>query len=115
MGPGCYNFGSCIDLDAAGMPEDARLTKAQRLADGYLTDRDRELIESLEDTATQRGHTLVEPPASWLFARTPVASVIAGATRPEQVQQDVPTGDWILTPEELAPVGCVCRASAAHE
>jgi aryl-alcohol dehydrogenase-like predicted oxidoreductase len=112
MSLGCNNFGNRIDLDATRIPTDVRLTKTQRLADGHLTDGDSEVIESLEDFATQRGHMLVELVVSWLLARPPMASVIAKATRPEQVQQNVRAGDWILT-EEFAQIDRLCQASAA--
>jgi aryl-alcohol dehydrogenase-like predicted oxidoreductase len=41
---------------------------------------------------------------SWLLARDPVASVIAGATRPEQLEQNVRAGGWSLSAEELAEI-----------
>jgi aryl-alcohol dehydrogenase-like predicted oxidoreductase len=41
---------------------------------------------------------------SWLLARPAVSSVIAGATKPEQVEQNVNAAGWMLTPEELAEV-----------
>ena len=47
---------------------------------------------------------MLELAFSWLLARAPVASVIAGATRPEQVEQNVKAGAWVLTAEELAEV-----------
>lgn len=61
------------------MPHDARLTKMQRFADRYLTDRNWKIAVSPAEFATQRGHTLVELAFSWLHARLPVASVITGA------------------------------------
>jgi aryl-alcohol dehydrogenase-like predicted oxidoreductase len=86
------------------MPADARLTKTKRLADRYLTERNWAISEKLIDYAEQRGHTAVELAFSWLLAQDPVASVIAGATRPEQVAQNLKAGDWKLTAEELADI-----------
>ncbi len=86
------------------MPEGARLTGTQRLADRYLTDANWAKAEGLQDFAEARGHTILELAFSWLLAQAPVSSVIAGATRPEQVQANVAAGGWVLAPEELAEV-----------
>lgn len=88
----------------AELPPEARLTKAQRLADRYLTDRNWSIAEQLIEFAEARGHTALELAFSWLLARTPVASVIAGATRPEQVEQNVRATSWRLSPEELMEI-----------
>ena len=69
------------------MPEGTRLANTQRLADRYLTERNWEIAERLGDFATSREHTLLELAFSWLLAQVPVASVIAGATKPEQIEQ----------------------------
>jgi aryl-alcohol dehydrogenase-like predicted oxidoreductase len=89
------------------MPADARLTKTQRLADRYLTDGNWATAEKLGDFATARGHTLLELAFSWLLARPPVSSVIAGATRPDQIAANVRAGDWVLTEAELAEVDAI--------
>ncbi len=86
------------------MPEGARLTGTQRLADRYLTDANWAAAERLQDFAEARGHTILELAFSWLLAQAPVSSVIAGATRPEQVQANVAAGGWMLTSEDLAEV-----------
>ncbi len=86
------------------MPEGARLTGTQRLADRYLTDANWTASERLHDFAQARGHTLLELAFSWLLAQAPVSSVIAGATRPEQVAGNAAAGRWALTVEELAEV-----------
>jgi aryl-alcohol dehydrogenase-like predicted oxidoreductase len=86
----------------APLPEGARLTKTQRLADHFMTDANWPRVERLEDFARSHGHTLLELAFSWLLARAPVASVIAGATRPEQLEENVRAGGWTLTPEQLA-------------
>ena len=41
---------------------------------------------------------------SWLAGRSPVSSIIAGATRPEQVEQNVAAVNWTLTAAELAEI-----------
>jgi aryl-alcohol dehydrogenase-like predicted oxidoreductase len=88
----------------ATLPAGTRLASTQRLADRYLTERNWPIAERLGDFAAQRGHTLLELAFSWLLAQSPVASVIAGATRPEQLEQNVKAGGWKLSPEELAEI-----------
>lgn len=94
----------------ATMPEGARLTKSQRLADQYMTERNWTITEKLIDFAEARGRTVLQLAFSWLLAQSSIASVIAGATRPEQVQQNVSAGDWKLTAEDLAAVDEITRA-----
>jgi aryl-alcohol dehydrogenase-like predicted oxidoreductase len=86
------------------MPEGARLTATQRLADRYLTDPNWQIVERLEEFCAQRGRSLLELAFSWLTARPPVCSVIAGATRPEQVEQNVAAVAWVLTPDDMAEI-----------
>jgi aryl-alcohol dehydrogenase-like predicted oxidoreductase len=47
---------------------------------------------------------MVELAFTWLLARPTVASVIAGATKPEQVEQNAKAAEGELTPEELAEI-----------
>ncbi len=88
----------------APMPEGARLTNTQRLADRYLTEKNWEISEKLADFAEENGHTPLELAFSWLLAQAPVSSVIAGATRPDQITQNVQAGNWKLTAEDLATI-----------
>jgi len=94
----------------APMPPGTRLAGTQRLAERYLTERNWGIAERLGDFVEQRGHTMLELAFSWLLARAPVASVIAGATRPEQLEQNVKAGSWVLSPEDLVEIA---RISAA--
>jgi len=83
---------------------DTRFAKMANLAERYLTEANFALAEKLAAFAKARGHTLLELAFAWLAAREPVASVIAGATRPEQVEQNVKAVEWKLTPEDLAEI-----------
>ena len=53
---------------------------------------------------------LLELAFSWLLAQVPVSSVIAGATKPEQVAANVAAGGWVLTAEELAELDGITGA-----
>jgi aryl-alcohol dehydrogenase-like predicted oxidoreductase len=61
-------------------------------------------VARLEAFAVERGHTLLELAFSWLATHRPVASVIAGATRPEQVQANAAAAGWQLSDDELGEV-----------
>ncbi|WP_424814220.1 aldo/keto reductase [Roseococcus sp. YIM B11640] len=84
-------------------PEGTRMAGTDRYA-RYQTEARFDVVEKLEAFAKARGHSLVELAFSWLLAKTPVSSVIAGATKPEQIAENVKAGDWKLTPAELAEI-----------
>jgi aryl-alcohol dehydrogenase-like predicted oxidoreductase len=85
-------------------PPDTRFAKVGRLADKYVTDANWAIVERLVAFCDARGRGLLELAFSWLASRPTVASVIAGATRPEQVEQNVRAVGWALTPDELAEI-----------
>jgi aryl-alcohol dehydrogenase-like predicted oxidoreductase len=97
----------------APMPEGARLTKTERLAERYLTDRNWQISEKLIDFAESRGHTALELAFSWLLSQAPVSSVIAGATRPEQIEANVKAATWKIDAETLAAIDAVSPAPKA--
>jgi len=88
----------------APMPQGTRLANTKRLADRFMTDVNWQIAERLEDFSQKRGHTLLELAFSWLAARPGVASVIAGATKPEQLEQNTKAIGWTLTAEEMAEI-----------
>jgi aryl-alcohol dehydrogenase-like predicted oxidoreductase len=81
-----------------------RLGRNKGLAERYLNEANHEKVERLKAFAEQRGHTLLELAFSWLLAHRVVASVIAGATKPEQVEANAKAAEWELTKEELTEV-----------
>ncbi len=86
------------------LPAEARLTKTQRLADRYLTEKNWERSEKLIDFAEARGRTPLELAFSWLLANAPVASVIAGATKPEQIEENAKAEAWKMIGDDLAEI-----------
>jgi aryl-alcohol dehydrogenase-like predicted oxidoreductase len=79
-----------------------------RISSGWhgelLTDENLDTVEKLIAFAESHGHTILELAFSWLLERQMVASVIAGATNPEQVRANAKAGDWDLTEAELNEV-----------
>jgi len=49
---------------------------------------------------------------AWLLARPAVATVIAGASTPDQVRQNVAAGSWELTPDEVREVEALAPPAA---
>jgi aryl-alcohol dehydrogenase-like predicted oxidoreductase len=73
-----------------------------RLHGRTIGDERLERVEQLRDWAAAHGASLLEVAIGGLLAVPPVASVIAGATKPEQVRANAAAGAWEPTPEELA-------------
>lgn len=92
-----------------GTAAKGRLSDPGPSRDRFLNDRNRHIAEKLADFAESRGHTLLELAFSWLLAHRVVASVIAGATKPEQVRANAKAASWQLTEEELAEVDRIGR------
>jgi aryl-alcohol dehydrogenase-like predicted oxidoreductase len=84
------------------VPQGARLTEDRFAA--QRSEQNLDLVERLVAFAESRGHTILELAFSWLLSRRAVASVIAGATKPEQVRSNAHAAGWKLTDEELAEV-----------
>jgi aryl-alcohol dehydrogenase-like predicted oxidoreductase len=93
----------------APMPEGARMTRESKRADEVLTEVNWEKTEKLTAFCEARGKTLVELAFSWLAAQPVVSSVIAGATKPEQIAANVKAAEWALTAEELAEIDTITK------
>lgn len=86
------------------VPAGTRLEKVPHLADRYFTDETMVIVENLISFAEARGRTLLELSFAWLTSRSIVSSVIAGASRPEQVARNVAALEWQLSEEEVAEI-----------
>ena len=86
------------------LPADGRITKGQRYSDKWLKDEHWTALEELEAFCKARGHTMVELAFSWLAAQPVISSIIAGATKPEQLEANIKATGWKLTAEELAEI-----------
>jgi aryl-alcohol dehydrogenase-like predicted oxidoreductase len=95
-------------------PAGTRFTALKGLADRYLTAAHWKIVERLQEFCAQRNHSLLDLAFSWLLARPTVASVIAGATKPEQLEQNAKAADWVLTPEDLAEIDGLTAGNASH-
>lgn len=91
-------------------PDDTRFSKMPALRDRYVTPRNEDIVEKLAAFAKARGHSMLELAFSWLAARPQVSSVIAGATRVEQIEANVKAIDWALTADEMAEIDRITLA-----
>ena len=64
-------------------------------------------LEAYGAFAAQRGRTIGELAIAWLLAQRSVTSVIAGATRPDQVAANAAAATWVLSAEEAAEVAAL--------
>ncbi|GAB2751221.1 aldo/keto reductase [Sinomonas soli] len=80
-------------------PEGSRLSHTRT---NLVHDADWDQLEKFSAFAEERGLTELEVAFSWLAAQPSVASVIAGATRPEQIRQNAEAASWEPSAEDLA-------------
>jgi aryl-alcohol dehydrogenase-like predicted oxidoreductase len=94
-------------------PEGTRLQRWGDRAGGVLTEDNFDKVEALTSWAQAHGHTVLDLAFAWLLARPAVVSVIAGATKVEQVRANAATATWRLSPEQVAEVDALLPAPDA--
>jgi aryl-alcohol dehydrogenase-like predicted oxidoreductase len=82
--------------------------------DSFLTPERFDLVEALQRYAADRGITLLDVAIGGLAARPAVGSVIAGATRPEQVRANAAAGSWVPSPEDALALAAVLAQPPAQ-
>jgi aryl-alcohol dehydrogenase-like predicted oxidoreductase len=94
--------------------EGKKLPKGSRAADGWgpkvFTEQNLAIVELLIEFAESKGHTILELAFSWLLSHKSVASVIAGASKPEQVRANAKAADWQLAADDLAQIDAIMRS-----
>jgi aryl-alcohol dehydrogenase-like predicted oxidoreductase len=85
------------------VPTGTRIATLERYS-GLVSEKNLNIVEELIQFASSRGHTILELAFSWLASKPQVASVIAGATSPEQVNGNAAALNWNMTPEDLAKI-----------
>jgi aryl-alcohol dehydrogenase-like predicted oxidoreductase len=88
-------------------PEGTRLAAWGSFAKDQLSDERLATVAALDTLARTEGHTVLDLAFAWLLARPSVASVIAGATKPEQVAANVAAGQWKPSADLLAQVDAI--------
>jgi aryl-alcohol dehydrogenase-like predicted oxidoreductase len=96
------------------LPEGTRLAAWGPRAGAMLTDRNWEILGNLSAFAEARGKNMLDLAMGWLASLPYVGSVIAGATKPEQVAQNAAAGEWHLSAEEMAEVDAITKPARAR-
>jgi aryl-alcohol dehydrogenase-like predicted oxidoreductase len=93
-------------------PEGTRLQRWGDRAAGALSDQAFDKVEALTTWAGDHGHRLLDLAIAWLAANPTVASVIAGATKVDQVVANAAGAGWVLSPSQVAEVDLIARDPA---
>jgi aryl-alcohol dehydrogenase-like predicted oxidoreductase len=89
------------------IPEGGRLSTPSGFTNRYFTDANWAVLEKLRTLCAERGRTLIELAFGWLLAHDVVPSVIAGATRPEQIDANAAAAGWTLDADEMKAVEAI--------
>jgi aryl-alcohol dehydrogenase-like predicted oxidoreductase len=92
-------------------PEGTRLAGNRDRARSLLVDENFDKVAALEKVASREGHAMVELAIAWLLAHPPLASVIAGATRPSQVEANAAAGDWELSDDLMREIDAITASA----
>ncbi len=88
------------------LPEGTRI-KADGGFSKLLTDENLDIVEKLIAFSEARDHSILDLAFSWLLRQPTVASVIAGATSPQQIEGNAKAAGWKLSDEELKEVKAI--------
>jgi aryl-alcohol dehydrogenase-like predicted oxidoreductase len=81
--------------------QDTRLGLWGDRASGLLSDKSFDKVDAFNGFARERGKTLLDLAFGWLLSQPQIASVIAGATRPDQLESNVKAGEYRLSPADM--------------
>ena len=90
-------------------PEGTRLASAGARAGRALSDNNFDRLDALTSFASERSRSLLELALGWLLSFEEVSSVIAGATREEQIQSNVEGAGMRLDVDEMREVATLAR------
>ena len=85
-------------------PDGTRFAGSPNMGNRYFNDDNWSLLGKLQGFAGERGHSVAELAFSWLLGNPVVPSVIAGATKPEQVTANAQAAGWQLSEDEMAEI-----------
>ena len=93
-------------------PEGTRFASGPPALSGrFQTDHAWDVFQRVDEWAEHHGRTILEVALAWLAAQPRVDCVIAGATKPEQVEANVKALEWKMTPDEAAEVSKLAEPS----
>lgn len=103
--------GRLTDRYLHGIPADSRIrTDGRYLKEKDITPEVVGKIQALNEVAARRGHTLAEMALAWLLAQPVVTSVLIGASRPEQILDNIKAAEnTTFTKDELTEIDRICQ------
>jgi len=88
-------------------PEGTRMAAWGERGREEMRDERMAAVSALSDLAASEGHGVLDLAFAWLLSHRPVASVIAGATTPEQIRANAAAGAWVPSEALLSQVDAV--------
>tara|TARA_Y100001970_G_scaffold36013_1_gene44508 strand:- start:4463 stop:5392 length:930 start_codon:yes stop_codon:yes gene_type:complete len=87
------------------IPDGTRLQSADRFE--VMSEKNFDILDKLIEFSSERGKSVLDLAFAWLLWNKNISSVIAGATKPEQVTSNASTCDWDLSDEEYQEVTAI--------
>ncbi|WP_049177968.1 MULTISPECIES: aldo/keto reductase [Clostridium] len=102
--------GTLTDKYLNGIPENSRIKSDGRfLKESILTDKKLAQINSLNNIALERGQTLAQMALNWVLRDGVVTSVLIGASKPEQIIENIKIVNGTnFSEEELRKIDSIC-------
>jgi aryl-alcohol dehydrogenase-like predicted oxidoreductase len=94
-------------------PPGTRFAQLEHMRSRFATPRNFAVVRRLEEWARRRGHELAQVALAWLLHRPAVCTVIAGATRPEQVSANARAAEVQLSPEEVEELSALAAPESS--
>jgi L-glyceraldehyde 3-phosphate reductase len=92
-----------------GIPADSRVkTDGRFLNENLLSVETLDKIKKLDEIAKRRGQTLAQMALSWVYSKEGVTSVLIGASKPEQILENIKMADNLtFTDQELKEIDSI--------
>ncbi len=97
------------------IPQGVRGYNSSYFAQRVMTERNWAILMRLEAFAGERGYPMGQLALAWLLANRSVSTVIAGASKPEQVEENAKATELRLTPEDLKELDAITRGDGARD
>jgi L-glyceraldehyde 3-phosphate reductase len=102
--------GMLSDKYLSGIPTDSRAASGGFLKPAQITEQKRNMIRNLDDVAKARGQTLAQMALAWCLRHSAVTSVLIGASRPQQIAENVAAAKSApFSTEELGKIDAILK------
>lgn len=90
-----------------GIPEGSRFAENETMASRFLTEENRQKVVALRDVASDLGVSRAQLALAWVLRQPGVSSVITGATKVEQIEENLVAGELTLSPSTLERIEAI--------